>query len=148
MLRRPTKRAKPGKETKQSMKETKQKAKKEVASKKSNNNNDHSDFQCTGEMCSKHGVNFVVCLTQCVPVDSVSLTMVARDCVFANKDIAEMTQSEKRFLLYYYYATTVYQFHGKGNRVELLEYITYTTRPIQHSNIEVLRWPSRICFIL
>ena len=54
-------------------------------------------------------------------MDSISLDLIARDCVFATRVVSEMSNSDKRFLLYYYYATTVYQFHGKGNRVELPE---------------------------
>lgn len=71
--------------------------------------------ECNGEQCSKHGVEFVMCLTKCVPVETVSLALVARDCVFATRALNEMSPSDKRFLLYYYYATTIYQFHGKGN---------------------------------
>ena len=74
---------------------------------------------CGGKLCSKYGLSFIVCLTECIPVESISLELVIRDCVFATKTLEEMTNSDKRFLLYYYYATSVYQFHGKGNRVEL-----------------------------
>jgi len=74
---------------------------------------------CGGKLCSKYGLNFIVCLTECIPVESISLELVIRDCVFVTKTLEEMTNSDKRFLLYYYYATSVYQFHGKGNRVEL-----------------------------
>jgi len=74
---------------------------------------------CSGEQCSRYGVDFIACITACIPVSSVSPAMVARECVFATKEVKDMSQSEKRFLMYYYYATTVYQFRGKGNRVEL-----------------------------
>merc|ERR1711862_264077 len=36
---------------------------------------------CDGRCCSKHGVDFVVCITECIPVNSISLELVARDCV-------------------------------------------------------------------
>lgn len=86
--------------------------------------------ECNGEQCSKHGVEFVMCLTKCVPVESVSLALVARDCVFATRSLNEMSPSDKRFLLYYYYATTIYQFHGKGNRVKLPECLKAAIRAL------------------
>ncbi|EJK66323.1 hypothetical protein THAOC_12765 [Thalassiosira oceanica] len=84
--------------------------------------------QCDGTHCSKHGVHFIQCVTKCMPVSSVSLELVARDCCYATKAVAEMTNSEKRFLLYYYYATSVYQFCGKGNRVQLPECLIAAVR--------------------
>ena len=86
--------------------------------------------QCGGRCCSKHGVDFVVCITECIPVNSISLELIARDCVFATREVGEMSNSDKRFLLYYYYATTVYQFHGKGNRVELPECLKTAVRAL------------------
>ncbi|KAL7545350.1 hypothetical protein ACHAWF_015516 [Thalassiosira exigua] len=83
---------------------------------------------CNGELCSQHGVEFITCLTRCIPVQSVSLPSVARECVFVTKKHADMTPRDKRFLLYYYYATTIYQFHGKGNRVELPECLKRAVR--------------------
>ena len=60
--------------------------------------------------------------------------MVARECVYANKDVGVMSQSEKRFLVYYYYATTVYQFRGKGNRVELPDCLKQAVRALYPNN--------------
>jgi len=74
---------------------------------------------CTGQLCSKHGIDFSACILKCVPIGSVSLSRVAKECVFVTKELKHMDNKNKRFLLYYYYATSVYQFHGKGNRVEL-----------------------------
>ena len=88
---------------------------------------------CNGGECSKHGVVFVTCITECIPVGRVPLAFVARECVFATRKIDEMTPSDKRFLIYYYYATTVYQFHGRGNRVELPECIKRAVRSL-HPN--------------
>ena len=63
-------------------------------------------------------------------MNSISLELIARDCVFATREVGEMSNSDKRFLLYYYYATTVYQFHGKGNRVELPECLKTAVRAL------------------
>ncbi|KAL7545105.1 hypothetical protein ACHAWF_008472 [Thalassiosira exigua] len=93
--------------------------------------------KCKGEQCSQHGVEFVLCITECVPVNSVSLPLVARECVFADKELSAMSQSEKRFLLYYYYATTVYQFRGKNNRVELPECLKAAIRALYPNNVAI-----------
>jgi len=82
---------------------------------------------CDGS-CSCHGVEFRICLTVCVPVSSISLAIVARECVFATRSVEDMSPSDKRFLCYYYYATSIYQFHGKGNRVELPECVKRAVR--------------------
>lgn len=94
---------------------------------------------CNGQLCSQHGVEFVVCLTECVPtVQSVSLALIARECVFVTKKLSEMTPSDKRFLLYYYYATTIYQFHGKGNRVELPECLKNAVRTLYPNEEQII----------
>ncbi|KAL7547930.1 hypothetical protein ACHAWF_011205 [Thalassiosira exigua] len=85
---------------------------------------------CSGELCSKYGVEFVTCLTECIPVQEVSLSLVARECFFATRSLEMMTPRDKRFLFYYYYATTVYQFHGRGNRVELPECLKMAVRQL------------------
>ncbi|KAL7549905.1 hypothetical protein ACHAWF_013166 [Thalassiosira exigua] len=96
----PKKRAKPAKTTKKQ---------------KPNQASIEDGCVCSGELCTKHGVEFVACLTERFPVQEVSLSLVARECVFATRSLEMMTPRDKRFLLYYYYATTVYQFHGRGN---------------------------------
>ena len=88
-----------------------------------------SDCVCDGQ-CLKHNVSFVVCIMQCIPVQSISLSMVARECVFATNNVEEMTQNKQQLLVYYYYGTTIYQFHGKGNRVELPEYLKMAVRAL------------------
>jgi len=73
---------------------------------------------CTGNLCSKYSMNFVACLSECVPRTKISFPLVAHECVFDTKDVSEMEICHKR-LLCYYYATTIYQMHGKGNRITL-----------------------------
>lgn len=101
----------------------------------SNNANDETESPsmkcnntCSGQLCSKHGLNFSVCLAKCVPIEGISLARVAKECVFVTKEFKDMTNKNKRFLLYYYYATSVYQFHGAGNRIELPECIVSRVR--------------------
>ena len=84
--------------------------------------------KCSGSKCSKHGISFSVCLAKCVPIHGVSLSRIAKECVFVTRQLKDMTNKDKRFLLYYYYATSVFQFHGKGNRVELPDCIVSEVR--------------------
>ena len=83
---------------------------------------------CRGQLCSKHGVSFAVCVSKCVPVEKLSLTRVARECVFVDRELKNMEPNHLRFLCYWYYATSVYQFHGKGNRVVLPDCIINAIR--------------------
>ena len=90
---------------------------------------------CDGSRCSKHGVSFDLCLCQLIPPDAVPLPIVARECVFTTMEVKDMQPNHKRFLLYYYYATTIYQFHGAGNRVELPECVIYAVRKLFPSEV-------------
>ena len=81
-----------------------------------------------GRLCSKHGISFSICLSNFVPVENMSLAKVSRECVFVTKELKDMTLNNLRFLCYYYYATSVYRFHGKGNRVDLPDCIVASIR--------------------
>ena len=81
---------------------------------------------CYGNTCSKHDVEFVACLTKCIPLENVSLERIARECVFFDREPKYMENRHKLFLCYYYYATSMHQFHGRENRVELPECLVST----------------------
>lgn len=72
-----------------------------------------------------------------MPVNTLSLENIASECVFVSKEVKDMTPSNKLFILYYYYATSVYQFHGKGNRVELPKCIVPEIRRVYPDEEEV-----------
>ena len=74
---------------------------------------------CDGKLCSVFNLNFIMCILKCVPIDKVPLEKVAAECVFVTMEYKDMLPKNKRFLLYYYSATSVYQFHGAGNRITL-----------------------------
>jgi hypothetical protein len=73
-------------------------------------------IKCNGKVCSNHGIQFVACVTECIPVTDVFLTAVAKECVFTTKPVPDMTPKEKRFLLYYWYATSVYNLEGGATK--------------------------------
>ena len=87
-----------------------------------------NDCKCNGNLCSKHDIDFAVCLATCIPLADISLERIARECVFVDRELKDMENRHKRFLYYYYYATSVYQFHGRGNRVELPDCIVSVIR--------------------
>jgi len=111
-----------------SIKVKKPKEKKRKAEEIEVNDESVESCNCNGSLCSKHGVEFITCITKCIPIRSVSLELTARDCIFVSKTVDEMSRSEKRFLVYYYFATTIYQFRGRGNRVELPECLLKAVR--------------------
>ena len=124
----PENRPKPRKQSK----ESKPRAKKKKPSPKEEQS--ATQPECNGNLCSCHGVEFVMCITDCIKPGSITLAIVAQECVFVTRDLEEMSESDKRFLLYYYYATTVYQFHGKGNRIKLPECLKYAIRQLYPNN--------------
>ena len=60
----------------------------------------------------------------------MSLSLVARECVFATKELPDIMPNDKRFLCYYCCVTTTCQFRGKGNRIELPECVKWAVREI------------------
>ena len=56
--------------------------------------------ECTGDLCSKHGIAFAVCLARSVPIKNVSIAKVAKEGVFVDRELEDMANNHKRFLLY------------------------------------------------
>ena len=50
--------------------------------------------------------------------------------MFSTKEVPDMSPNDKQFMLYYYYATTVYQFHGAVNRVVLPDFLKGAMREL------------------
>ena len=74
---------------------------------------------CHGQLCSLYGLNFLQCITECFPVVGRNLEGIARECYFVTMEVNQMTNRKKRNLLYYWYATNVYNIVGKYNRERL-----------------------------
>jgi hypothetical protein len=64
-------------------------------------------------------MRFVRCITKCFPVQTRDLVAIALECYFATTDVDQMTNSQKRNLLYHWYATNIYTIVGKYKRKEL-----------------------------
>ena len=109
-------------------------AKKKVSHKKKKQRSDAEASitlcECTGNLCSKNGVEFLTCLATFVPVKFISLELVARECVFATKELSDMLPNKEKNVCYYFHSITIYQFRGKVNRVELPECVKLAVRKL------------------
>jgi hypothetical protein len=74
---------------------------------------------CDGSTCSKYGLRFDRCVTECFPVDHLILTEIARSNPFVDMEVSQMENNNRRFILYHWYATNIYNMTGKGNRAKL-----------------------------
>ena len=86
--------------------------------------------QCTTEkrLCAIHGISFITCLCDAIPVTQLNLETVKADCYFATDDLDEMSPSHKRNMVYWWYATSVYSIVGKGNVGQLPQCLEYAIR--------------------
>ena len=72
-------------------------------------------IDCDGSRCSLCGIQFDRCVAEVSPVDDIVMKEVARECFFVDKPVEEMSLSEKRNILYYWYATNVFGICGKNH---------------------------------
>ena len=75
----------------------------------------------SNRICSRYGVGFTQCICKVVPPTELDLQSISRSCIFVSKDTTDMNNSDKRFVLYYWYATNIYHVSGRHNRIELPE---------------------------
>ena len=67
-------------------------------------------------LCSKHGIDFDVCVTKAFPVADIDLEEIARDCWFVTKEVSKMANNEKRNVLYWWFMVNVYHVGGANKR--------------------------------
>ena len=72
---------------------------------------------CDGSWCSICGHSTLQCLLERKKMPE--LEVIARDCFFVDRPIDEMTNEQKRFLLYWWWAVNVFSISGRANRQEL-----------------------------
>ena len=78
---------------------------------------DLPSFQCTGEFCTRYGVKFGQCLTKVVPVDELRMnTILPMNRWLSHTHHELLTNKEKRFVAYGWYAENIYHCCGIGNR--------------------------------
>ena len=69
--------------------------------------------------CSMYCVSFVSCICITNPVDRLNLKTVKEDCYFADKELDQMTECEKRCMIYWWDATNIYLICGKNKCLQL-----------------------------
>ncbi len=96
---------------------------------------------CTNEIrvCARYRVRFIGCVCDVLPVGQRDLATRKEDCYFAMDDLDKMTPSHKRNMLFWWYATNVYNISGKSKRGKLLECLEYAIR-LEHPNPDGVRY--------
>ena len=76
------------------------------------------EVECTHDhrYCSVYGLSTLQCICVSDPVDDIDLEVIRQYCWFATKDVCNMTNSNKRNMLYWWYMTNIYNVCGAGRR--------------------------------
>ena len=90
----------------------------------------HDKPCCTNEhrYCAMYGLRFVTCVCDAIPLDNLNLETIKADCYFATDEVADMSNSHKRNMVYWWFATNVYTIVGKGNIEHLPLCLEYAIR--------------------
>ena len=75
------------------------------------------DLKCNGDFCTHYGVKFNRCLREVFPVREHRMDELVSSNFWMNGKVTEyLTNKEKRFVLYCWYAINIYHTCGLGNR--------------------------------
>ena len=74
------------------------------------------DLTCNGEFCTRYGVRFNRCLREVYPVREHRMDELVANNHWCGKVADFLTNKEKRFVLYCWYAINIYHTCGLGNR--------------------------------
>lgn len=77
------------------------------------------DVECNGSCCSLYGIRMLVCVRKTNPIGKINLQTLKDECWFADKEVDGMSNSEKRCMLYWWFATNIYGICGSKNRAPL-----------------------------
>ena len=91
---------------------------------------DVSNAKCEfpNRLCSINGIQMIVCICKSQPVHRLNLNTIREDCYFATEEVDKMTNSQKRCMVYWWYATNVYSICGKGKRMMLPDCLVNAVR--------------------
>ena len=95
---------------------------------------------CThsNRLCACHGIRFIGCVCDVLPVNQRTLTTIKEDCYFATTDLEDMPNNQKRNMLYWWYAVNVFNISGAGKRGKLPECLEYEIRKLYPNEDGVL----------
>ncbi len=90
----------------------------------------HNKPCCTSDhrLCALNGLRFIACVCDAFPVDNLNLETIKADCYFATDDLADISNTHKRNMVYWWYATNVYCIVGKGKVEHLPLCLEYAIR--------------------
>ena len=75
---------------------------------------------CRGGCCSQYGMNFIERIMSTFNVNNIAIPGIMHECRFVEgKYLDTMTNKEKIFILYWWFATNIYLVYGRHNRCEL-----------------------------
>jgi hypothetical protein len=92
----------------------------------------HDLPECTyGERkCAMYGVRFLNCVCDAIPVEKLDLGAIHQDCYFATTELKDMPNNQKRNMIYWWYATNIYNIAGRGNIDRLPLCLEYRVRQL------------------
>jgi len=79
-------------------------------------------------LCSVHGVEMIGCICDLHKVTDLNLQTLKEDCYFAKEEVKDMTNSHKRCMIYWWYATNIYSICGKKHRMRLPDCLVNSVR--------------------
>ena len=88
------------------------------------------NVECTfnKRLCSKHGMNMITCICKSCPAKDLDLQTLKEDCYFATTAVDNMTNSQKRCMIYWWYATNIYSICGKRQHMMLPDCLVQMVR--------------------
>ena len=72
--------------------------------------------ECNGSCCLLYGTRTILCVCRTNIIAKVNLQTLKDECWFANKEVEKMKNSEKRCMLYWWFATNIYAICGARKR--------------------------------
>ena len=85
-----------------------------------------AEYYCDGSLCTTNGIQTRACLLR--RQEMPELCTIQPDCFFADRPVDDMTPSQKRCMLYWWWAVNVFQARGKGMRVPLPTCVVFAIR--------------------
>ena len=81
---------------------------------------EETKIQCKGECCSVYGMNFIACIVKTFNIKGLCIEDIMSQCHYMDgKEHTNLTNKERRFVLYWWFATNVYLICGSRNRCKL-----------------------------
>jgi len=93
---------------------------------------EHDPPECTyaRRKCALYGIRFLSCVCDAIPVEKIDLASIHQDCYFATTELMEMPNNQKCNMIYWWYATNIYNIAGRGNIDRLPLCLEYWMRQI------------------